>query len=130
MYFSALNHEVDQNPSKITSRGMSASTGISKQSSIEIYRLQHLRNVGVFAHVDAGKTTVTERMLALAGIVHEAGGVDTGDTVTDFLPAERERGITIQSAAISFSWKWHNTPIEGCGKIDGDDEVTIHLIDT
>jgi elongation factor G len=68
-------------------------------------------------------------MLALAGIVNEAGGVDTGDTVTDFLPAERERGITIQSAAISFPWKWHNrssTPVV----VDGDDEVTIHLIDT
>ena len=102
----------------------------------EIHRLNHLRNVGVFAHVDAGKTTVTERMLALAGVVHHAGSVDSGNTVTDFLPAERERGITIQSAAISFDWKWHNSD-----NTDGnannnvttngyDQQVTIHLIDT
>lgn len=56
-------------------------------------RLRSLRNVGVFAHVDAGKTTVTERMLALSGVVRHAGSVDDGDTVTDYLPAERERGI-------------------------------------
>jgi len=102
----------------------------------EIHRLRHLRNVGVFAHVDAGKTTVTERMLALAGIVHRAGSVDSGNTVTDYLPAERERGITIQSAAISFEWKWHNSDSslifldkeETRGQ--GDDQVTIQLIDT
>ena len=96
-----------------------------------------MRNIGVFAHVDAGKTTVTERMLALAGIVNEAGSVDSGNTVTDFLPAERERGITIQSAAISFDWKWHNKPVGIDGGIDdgdngdvSDDELTIQLIDT
>jgi elongation factor G len=50
----------------------------------EIRRLRHIRNVGVFAHVDAGKTTVTERMLALAGIVQRAGSVDEGNTVTDW----------------------------------------------
>ena len=90
----------------------------------EIRRLQHIRNVGVFAHVDAGKTTVTERMLALAGVVHRCGSVDEGNTVTDYLPAERERGITIQSAAISFPWTWHN------GDSNGSDQVTVSLIDT
>mmetsp|Transcript_13052 Transcript_13052/g.28289 ORF Transcript_13052/g.28289 Transcript_13052/m.28289 type:complete len:977 (-) Transcript_13052:55-2985(-) len=97
-------------------------------ASVEVHRLSHLRNVGVLAHVDAGKTTVTERMLALAGVVRRAGSVDSGNTVTDYLPAERERGITIQSAAISFDWGWHNNRTGD--DYDQSDNVTIHLIDT
>ncbi|MES1907645.1 MAG: hypothetical protein MHM6MM_000725 [Cercozoa sp. M6MM] len=62
------------------------------------------RNVGVVAHVDAGKTTTTEAALYLAGTTDTAGNVDSGDTVTDFLDEEKERGITIQSAAVSFPW--------------------------
>jgi elongation factor G len=97
-------------------------------ASAEIRRLTHLRNVGILAHVDAGKTTVTERMLALAGVVRRAGSVDDGNTVTDYLPAERERGITIQSAAISFEWSWHNNRTGD--DYDPNDNVTVHLIDT
>lgn len=89
-------------------------------------RLSCIRNVGIFAHVDAGKTTVTERMLALSGIVQAAGSVDTGDTVTDYLPAERERGITIQSAAVGFDWL---VPSGGSGG-GNNDSVSINLIDT
>jgi len=94
----------------------------------EILRLRHLRNVGILAHVDAGKTTVTERMLALAGVVSEAGSVDDGNTVTDYLPAERERGITIQAAAISFEWGWHNSTTND--DYEANSNVQIHLIDT
>jgi hypothetical protein len=99
---------------------------ISMKSSVQ--RLKRLRNVGILAHVDAGKTTVTERMLELAGVVRNAGCVDDGNTVTDFLPAERERGITIQSAAISFEWGWHNNP-KGTASKDkvGNDNVSIQV---
>ncbi|KAK5174569.1 Ribosome-releasing factor 2, mitochondrial [Saxophila tyrrhenica] len=66
--------------------------------------LDRTRNVGIIAHIDAGKTTTTERFLFYSGYTRRIGDVDDGSTVTDFLPAERARGITIQSAAISFSW--------------------------
>ncbi|CEJ60140.1 Putative Ribosome-releasing factor 2, mitochondrial [Penicillium brasilianum] len=66
--------------------------------------LDRTRNIGIIAHIDAGKTTTTERMLFYSGFTRRIGDVDEGSTVTDFLPAERARGITIQSAAITFHW--------------------------
>lgn len=64
-------------------------------------------NIGIMAHIDAGKTTTTERMLYYAGLTARVGNVDSGSTVMDYLPPERERGITISSAAISFFWAGH-----------------------
>lgn len=67
--------------------------------------ISKIRNIGIMAHIDAGKTTTTERMLFYSGYTRALGDVDDGDTVTDFMAQERERGITIQSAAVTFDWK-------------------------
>ena len=73
-------------------------------SKLQADDLDRTRNIGIIAHIDAGKTTTTERMLYYGGFTRRIGDVDEGSTVTDFLPAERARGITIQSAAITFHW--------------------------
>ncbi len=75
---------------------------------------KNLRNIGIIAHIDAGKTTVTERMLFYSGFTHRMGEVDKGTTTTDFDPEEQQRGITIYSACVHFPWK----------------DFTINLIDT
>ena len=82
------------------------------------------RNLGIIAHIDAGKTTTTERMLLLAGVTRAAGEVDAGDTVTDYLEQEVERGITIQAAATSLSWRdAHISLIDTPGHVDFTVEV-------
>ena len=65
------------------------------------------RNIGIFAHVDAGKTTTTERILKLTGKIHKTGEVHDGAATTDFMDQEKERGITIQSAATTCFWRDH-----------------------
>ncbi|XP_034094815.1 ribosome-releasing factor 2, mitochondrial [Gymnodraco acuticeps] len=83
-----------------------------------------IRNIGIMAHIDAGKTTTTERMLYYSGYTRALGDVDDGDTVTDFMAQERERGITIQSAAVTFEWKTHRINlIDTPGHVDFTLEV-------
>ncbi|WP_231157775.1 elongation factor G [Streptomyces sp. CNZ748] len=87
-----------------------------------------VRNLGILAHVDAGKTTVTERILYATGTTHKRGEVHDGTTVTDFDPQERDRGITIFSAAVSCSWHGHRINlIDTPGHVDFADEVERSL---
>ena len=80
--------------------------------------LKHTRNIGIAAHIDAGKTTTTERILYYTGISHKIGEVHDGAATMDWMEQEQERGITITSAATKTSWKWK------------DQEYSINIIDT
>src|SRR3984885_8455237 len=84
------------------------------KSSAQGTDLKLVRNIGVIAHIDAGKTTTTEHLLYYAGAKHKLGGVDEGTTETDYDPEEQQRGITIYSACVPFEWAGH----------------TVYLIDT
>jgi elongation factor G len=86
--------------------------------------LEKVRNIGIAAHIDAGKTTTTERILFYSGIVHKIGEVHEGTAVTDWMEQERERGITITAAAITTSWKEHQINIiDTPGHVDFTIEV-------
>ena len=92
------------------------------------YALEQFRNIGIIAHIDAGKTTTTERILYYTGKTHKIGSVDDGTTVTDWMEQERERGITIVSAAVSAVWKGHLVNIiDTPGHIDFTAEVQRSL---
>ena len=86
--------------------------------------LSKYRNIGIFAHVDAGKTTTTERILKLTGKIHKTGEVHDGESTTDFMDQEAERGITIQSAAVTCEWNNHRlNVIDTPGHVDFTVEV-------
>jgi elongation factor G len=91
-------------------------------------QLEKIRNIGIVAHVDSGKTTVTERVLYYTGVSHKIGEVHEGTTVTDWMPQERERGITITAAAITCEWQGHQINIiDTPGHVDFTTEVERSL---
>ncbi|HNR28994.1 MAG TPA: GTP-binding protein, partial [Candidatus Dojkabacteria bacterium] len=94
--------------------------------------LEQIRNIGIIAHIDAGKTTTTERLLYFTGQIHKIGEVDEGATTTDFMEQERERGITIQSAAVTCFWdfdgkRYRINIIDTPGHVDFTAEVERSL---
>ena len=101
-------------PAPVTSAANSSKRKVS---------LEHTRNIGIAAHIDAGKTTTTERMLFYSGVVHKTGEVHEGSAVTDWMEQERERGITITSASISCNWTNKEGPFS-------EIQHRINIIDT
>ena len=90
--------------------------------------ISRYRNIGIMAHIDAGKTTTTERILAYTGLKHKIGEVHHGESETDWMPQEKERGITITSAAVSVPWREHNINIiDTPGHVDFQIEVERSL---
>lgn len=101
-------------------------------TAAETQALTRIRNIGILAHIDAGKTTTTERMLFYAGAIARMGEVHDGDATMDFMPQERERGITIGSAAISFTWQDHQINlVDTPGHVDFTVEVerSVRVLD-
>jgi elongation factor G len=95
---------------------------------VSVSPLEKIRNIGITAHIDAGKTTTTERILYYTGVSHKIGEVHDGNTTTDYMEQERERGITITSAAVTCEWKDHRINIiDTPGHIDFNIEVNRSL---
>jgi len=95
---------------------------------MENAEIQHIRNIGIVAHIDAGKTTTSERILFFTGLTHKLGEVHDGQAVMDFMKQEQERGITITSAAITTEWQKHQINlIDTPGHIDFTLEVERSL---
>jgi len=92
------------------------------------YPLQRTRNIGICAHIDAGKTTLTERILFYTGMIHKIGEVHDGAATTDWMEQEKERGITITSAAVTTEW-WQRKE-EGVTKLFTEEKMRVNIIDT
>ncbi len=103
-------------------------TTTSPNSPNRAFPLERTRNIGICAHIDAGKTTLTERILFYTGMIHKIGEVHEGTTVTDWMEQERERGITITSAATTCSWVQRKE--EGVYKIFEGIKQRVNIIDT
>src|SRR6516225_3271000 len=101
---------------------------MAKKETSGALDLKHVRNIGIIAHIDAGKTTTTERILYYTGMVHRIGEVHDGAATTDYMDQERERGITITAAAVTSSWRDHQINlIDTPGHIDFTAEVQRSL---
>src|SRR5512141_1180016 len=92
------------------------------------FPLERTRNIGIAAHIDAGKTTITERVLFYTGMIHKIGEVHEGTTVTDWMEQERERGITITSAATTCFWLQRKEA--GIVKLYDNIKFRVNIIDT
>ncbi len=107
---------------------MAATDSSNPNSPNRAFPLDRTRNIGIAAHIDAGKTTTTERILFYTGMIHKIGEVHEGTTVTDWMEQERERGITITSAATTCSWVQRKE--EGLYKAFEDVKMRVNIIDT
>ncbi|HZH69499.1 MAG TPA: GTP-binding protein, partial [Flavobacteriaceae bacterium] len=89
--------------------------------------LKYTRNIGIAAHIDAGKTTTTERILFYSGVNHQIGETHEGSATTDWMEQEQERGITITSAAVTVGWKF---PLENGKVLPNTKDYHFNIIDT
>lgn len=101
---------------------------MSANSSKRPVPLERTRNIGICAHIDAGKTTLTERVLFYTGMIHRIGEVHDGGATTDWMEQEKERGITITSAAVSTNWK--QLKEESVFKLFEEEDIRVNIIDT